>query len=328
MIRAFLYDAAGEDREASLEKGLPHLEEQNLLWIDVVGRDEQELEQLGHLLNLAPPSVIELRASRRMSALSNYGDYVQFDVPAIANQHESKSGPPKVPHTLKLDFIIAKQWLVTVHDEEVSFLTQFREQDRGETLIGNLTPASLAASLLDWHLSSYLIAVERLEAFVDGLDVRMLASRSMRDDLMEHMVSGRRYVSNLRRLLGPQASVFYGLSRPDFSLIAASSASEHFKALERRFERAIDTVEHGRELMQGSFDLFSTRVAETTNVLIRRLTFISLMLGAIGAVAGIFGMNFQTPYTMSGVRGFWIVLGALFFLVAISAAISRLRKWI
>ena len=105
----------------------------------------------------------------------------------------------------------------------------------------------------------------------------MLAGRSIRSDLLDQVVSGRRYVSGLRRTLAPQRSVFYGLSRPDFALVAESSAAVHFKSLEHRFERALDTVEHGRELVQGSFDLYTTRVAETTNLLIRRLTFLSLI---------------------------------------------------
>jgi Mg2+ and Co2+ transporter CorA len=328
MIKAFFYDAEGEDREISLEKKLPQLGEQQLLWVDVIGRDGEELERVGGLFELTSRSVAELRSSRRTVSLNNYGDYFQFDVQSIAHQEESKGTAPKIPRSTRLDFIIGRQWLLTVHENEVAFLTEFREQDRGETLIGNLSSPSLAASLLDWHLTSYLAAIEKLEAFVDALDVRMLAGKSVRDDLLGQLVSGRRYVSSLRRNLAPQRSVFYGLSRPDFSLVATSNAAEHFKSLERRFERALDTVEHGRELTQGSFDLFSTRVAETTNVLIRRLTFLSLMLGAIGAVAGIFGMNFETPYTATGVRGFWFVLGCLGIVVAISAGVSRYRKWI
>src|SRR4029078_6616648 len=114
----------------------------------------------------------------------------------------------------------------------------------------------------------------------------------------------------------------------DFLLVAEADATPHFKLLEHRFERAIDALEHGRELVQRSFDLYATRVAENTNVLVRRITFASIILGAIGAVAGIFGMNFQTPYTASGTVGFWIVFGTLVVLAVGAAAISRLRNWI
>jgi len=327
MMRAFLYDAEGEDCETKLGDRLPQLSPQQLLWIDVEGRDAKNLRRIGEMLRFDPRVASELGSSRWSSTLKNYGEYFHLDVPTI-DQEENKDKKLETPKALRLDFLVSEQWLVTVHQKDVPFLTEFREQDRGETLIGNLSPASLVASLLDWHLSGYLAAIERLENFVDLLDVRMLAGRSIQTSLLDQVVGGRRYVSSLRRTLAPQRSVFYGLSRPDFLLVAESNAAEHFKSLEHRFERALDTVEHGRDLVQGSFDLFTTRVAETTNVLIRRLTFLSLLLGTIGAVAGIFGMNFQTPYTSTGVVGFWLVIIALGILLITAIAVGRFRKWV
>jgi len=327
MIRAFLYDADGEDHETDIRQGLPKLAENQLLWVEIVGRSESEIRQVASVLNLDRESLVELSSPNRISPLKNFGEYVQFDVVAIASD-SGTGGSPKQPETTRLDFLFSKQWLLTVQDQELGFVEQFRAKDRGETLIGNLSPASLAAALLDSHLTAFLASVETFEGFIDGLDVRMLSRRLVREDLLHQLVSGRRFVSGMRRILAPQRSIFYGLSRPDFSLVAESNAASHYLALERRFERALDTIEHARDLVKGSFELFSTRVGETTNVLIRRLTFISLMLGAIGAAAGIFGMNFQTPYTESGVRGFWLVLGCLGLLVVISAAVSIYRKWI
>jgi magnesium transporter len=149
-----------------------------------------------------------------------------------------------------------------------------------------------------------------------------------RDDLLNELVSGRRFISSLRRSLSPQRSIFYGLCRPDIALIADTEALAAYKELERRFERALDSIEHGRDLVQSSFDLFTTRTAETTNVLIRRLTFLSILLGALGGVAGVFGMNFDTPYQKTGLTGFWLVVGGFFLFMVIAAAVGRWRKWI
>ena len=93
----------------------------------------------------------------------------------------------------------------------------------------------------------------------------------------------RRKVSELRHFLSLQRPVFYGLSRPDFTHIVESDAAAHYRSLERRFERAVDAVDHARELVNGSFELFTTRTAEATNDLVRRLTFITVMLGVVGA---------------------------------------------
>jgi magnesium transporter len=328
VITAFLYDAEGEDREVSLLEGLPDLAEQHLLWIDITGREPSELERMQRMLDLDSRTAATLRQKHRTMLLSDYGKYLQFDIACLAITDLADLNIPRVPGSQTIDFVVGEKWFLTVHDEEGFFFKDFREQERGETLIGNLSPAAFVAALLDWHLTVFLDVMTRFQSFVDGLDVRMLSGKPIGNELLAQVVAGRRYVSSLRRMLAPQRTVFYGLSRPDFTLIAASNAVEHFQSLERRFERTLDAIDHGRELMQGSFDLFDTRVAESTNVLIRRLTFVSVMLGVIGAVAGVFGMNFETPYTATGSTGFWIVVGCLGLFIVTSAIFSRWKGWL
>jgi Mg2+ and Co2+ transporter CorA len=330
LISAFLYDAKGDDCAVGLDDAaLPELSDDRLLWLEVTGReDEAELRRLAGLLSLDEHTRRDLTAPFRAHFLANHGAYFHAAVAALGNREDRPGASVKPPKKVRLDLVVGKNWLATIADEKLAFLEAFREQDRGETMIGALSSAALAASILDWHLSRYFEALERLEADVDLLEMRILSGRRIGDSILAEVFAGRRFVAILRRNLGPQRSVFYGLSRPDFSLVADAEAGEHFKALALRFERAIDSIEHARTLVQGSFDLFATRVAESTNTLIRRLTFFSIALGAVGAVAGIFGMNFQTPYTQSGLRGFWMVIGALGIIVVVSAVVSRLRKWI
>ena len=321
-IHAFLYDADGQDREMPLPETLPSLDERQLLWVDAVGRDKAALDRLRRLFDLNAGSARDLAGGGSCPLLNRHGEYFHCALWAIADR------VPAGLKTVRLDMIIGKNWLITVADDPIAFLSEFRDEDRGETLLGALSSASLAAALLDTHLTRFLSGLEEVEGFVDSLDMKILESNPRDNALLGQVLQGRRFIASLRRELAPQRTVFYGLSRPDFSLVADADAGDHFVALERRFERAIDTIEHARELIQGSFDLFTTQLAETTNALIRRLTFLSLALGAIGAVAGIFGMNFQTPYTNSGIFGFWLVIAALGIAVAAAAIVARWRRWI
>jgi len=331
MIRAYLYDAEGKDRELDLSSSpaLPTLESHRLLWLDIFGRDREEVTRVAELVGVDRRVLGEVASPTSSHSPADFDDHFRFAVVALGADAPKRSHDElKIPEKIRLDFVVGENWLVTIAEQELAFLNDFRTQDRGETLIGALSSAALAASLLDWHLTRYLESFERLEAFVDALDVRVLAGRSLDRSLLKRVVSGRRFVASLRRALAPQRSVFYGLSRPDFMLVAKANATVHFQLLQHRFERAIDALEHGRELVQGSFDLYATRVAENTNTLVRRITFASIILGAIGAVAGIFGMNFETPYTASGTTGFWIVVGSLIAFAVGAAVISRLRNWI
>jgi magnesium transporter len=330
MLTAFLYDADGEDREVTLDEAcVRELGERNLLWVDVLERNKAELERLASLFSLDARSVPELLATQHDLYLDNYGEYIQFDVIALkgsqSGEHERALAER---HPVHLEFLIGPRWIITVHDEELDFLVAFRDQAKGETLTGALNPPALAASLLDWHLTAYFEALAGLESFIDKMDEGMLSRSSPSKRLLAGVVHLRRRISHLRKLLAAQRPVFYGLSRPDLPLVADTDAAPHYRALERRFERAVDAVDHARELVHGSFDLFTTRTAEQTNELVRRLTFITMLLGVVGAIAGIFGMNFETPYVQAGVLGFWIVVGVIGTLVVAAVLLARWRHWI
>jgi Mg2+ and Co2+ transporter CorA len=329
VIRAFLYDAKGEDREIDLKgSARPKLDKNQLLWLQAIGRDEGDIRKLESLFGLKRQAVADLLAPAKTSLLNNYGEYFHCTVISAGDDEATETSLPFSFRGIRLDFLVGREWLVTIADEELPFLTEFQKQDRSDTLIGVLSSASLAASLLDWHLTTFLARLERLEHFLDGLDVRLLAGAPINGGRLKEIVAARRYIAHLRRNLAPQRAVFYGLSRPDFALVAASDAVEPFQALERRFERALGYIEHGHELVRGSFELLTARLTESTNILIRRLTFLSIMLGIIGAVAGIFGMNFETDYTKTGEVGFWIVIGTLMTIVTLSLVVSRLKRWI
>jgi Mg2+ and Co2+ transporter CorA len=283
VIQAFLYNADGHDQEVDLdEQCLVDLDERTLLWVDVDDRDRDEVEQLARLFNLDRGSGRELLNPQEVPYIDNYGEYFQFDVIGLS-PGENSNGDRALTKwfPVHLDFLVGARWIITVHERELPFLQAFRDQGKGETIIGALSPPALAASLLDWHLSAYFEAVSELEEFLDRLDEAMLA-HSARRSLLAGVVGMRRKVSQLRHFLNQQRPVFYGLSRPDFAQIFEADAAAHYQSLERRFERAVDAVDHARELVNGSFELFTTRTAEATNILVRRLTFVTVMLGVVG----------------------------------------------
>ncbi|HEY0164316.1 MAG TPA: CorA family divalent cation transporter, partial [Sphingomicrobium sp.] len=105
-------------------------------------------------------------------------------------------------------------------------------------------------------------------------------------------------------------------------------AAPHFQVLASRFERAIDEVEHTRDLVTGSFELFSSRTGQQTNELVKVLTYLTAVIGFCAAVAGVFGMNFETGFFKSGDFGFYFTIGMLFAIIIVSAVIARWRKWL
>ena len=331
-ISSYLYDAKGRDQKVKLTaQALKQIGKQRLLWIDVDSRDPAELKTVAKYTGLADDALSNL-IEPRGARLHNYGNHIHLAVetaPAIIDLEAfalKPGGSPTTPH-MRLDFIISKDWLLTVHNGPIEFIRAFRAEDRAETAIGSLTTHDFAASLLDLHLEAYFQEIARIEGLIDKLDEQALTRPSSRT-LLGRMVSLRRRVSRLRTLLSAQRPVFYGLSRPDLQIVAEAGASPHFQVLAGRFERAIDEVEHTRDLIVGSFELFSSRTGQQTNELVKVLTFLTAVIGFCAAVAGVFGMNFETGFFKSGDFGFYFTIALLCAIIIVSAIIARWQRWL
>jgi magnesium transporter len=321
-LQAYLYNADGTDQEVEFdEKLVKKLTDRQLLWVDISGREEKEVESVAAVFKFNKQSVRNLLNPVDRPRLDIYGDY--FQVYAIALEQEKKKHYEPVP----LDLFCGQNYVVTAHPEDIEFLEDFKNQIKGDTKLGMLTAESLVASLLEWHITSYFRVLEKLEIEVDKLDEKILKSSPERSFLPE-LLKLRNRVSRLRRLLAPHRDVFYALSRPDFVLLAESESAPHFKTLNDRFERAMDSIETARDLVISSFDLLTTRTAEYTNDVMKVLTFGTLILGATGLIAGILGMNFEMEFFKSGSAGFWSVIGGMVFLVAGSIVFAKLKGWL
>ena len=216
---------------------------------------------------------------------------------------------------------------MTVHADELKFLQDFDDRVRADSGLGALDSASFLAALLDWHINSYFRVLETFEQAVDDLDEEVLLHPNDRE-FLEDLVDLRRRVGQLRRVLAPHREVFSGLARPDFQGLASTDAGPQFRALDDRFERAMDAAENARDLVLGSFDLYMAGTGRKTNDAVQLLTIVTVSLGIIGAVAGVMGTNFNVAFYKAGVKGFIYMLLGMGVLIASVLLVARRRKWI
>lgn len=333
MTTAYLYDAEGSDGEVELTReAIAALCEHHLLWIDIDLADEGQLDEVAGLLALDPTSVERVRRERVRPRLDNYGGYYQFTIyadpgGALQRSKDSAGDRRHGAGALKVDVLVGERWIVTAHPGEVRFLQSYRAQDKADTMLGAMSPQALAASLLDWHLEGYFDAVAEIEENVDRLEEQILVKPNGSMTL-GRMTALKRQVSRLRALLASQRSIFYGLARPDFLLVAESPAAPHYATLVGRYERAVDEVEHLHDLVVGGYELFTSRTTQQTNDLVKALTFLTVVIGLCAAVAGIFGMNFQAEVLQTGNRGFYGIVIAQGVALLAAAAYVRWQRWL
>ncbi|GAA5514098.1 cobalt/magnesium transport protein CorA [Deinococcus carri] len=316
-----LFDAGGEDREVQLSAGLvAGLGEDQLLWVDVPGQRAGELKSVAELLGLDQRAVQDLADPAPQPRVDSYGETFRVDVRAVREQNGRLHGD-------ELNIVVGPNYLLTVHPENVGFVEEFAQQQRGNGQVGRLKAEAFLAALLNWHLNSFLHEAETLEGRLDRLDEAILRQPSGREFLSD-LVQARRRVSELRRLLAEHRDVYSTLSRPDFKALADPEAAAYFDALEERFERAVTSVEGVREAVLGSFDLYMSSLGQRTNDTMRVLTIATVLMGLWALVAGVFGMNFDSTFQKTGWHGFEVVLVLLVLISALLLWFSRKRRWL
>lgn len=310
MIRAVLYNAAGHDEDIQIaDVNTKSLGKNQLLWID------GGLEEL-RTLEAIPKEIGDVIATDMGGVSLEILDPVyRFTVPMLKERINGKTHP--------IVFMVGKSWLVTICENRPAFMDTFVDTDRGESLNGRMTPSALAVALFSELLDTYRTALSQVDNRIDGLDDEILTSREKRPPL-DTLAKLRRQVSGLRSALDEVGNTIHALTRPDFFAHIDPADQSYFEGLSQSYARLQDAVARARETIIGSFDLYTTRVAQDTNQLVKALTITTVVTGVIGAVAGIFGMNFDTPFAHTGVAGF---IDVTLLMVAASVGIVGVAAW-
>jgi Mg2+ and Co2+ transporter CorA len=316
-LDAFLYDAKRTDGSVSLrDVDVKRLNAQQLLWIDVAG--DQDVAETAASLELAAETIQVIREPATEPALFVHADYVHVVVLTPGTM---------VDGAAVLHCLVGANWVLTVHPEAVDFLGRFDERIRGDSDLGKLDGHGFLAAILQEHVTSYLVELRPIEAELDRIDLRSMTGRIDEDALLHELVATRLRLAKLRRMLEPHRELFALLARSEFAVLSGSHAASDFEALSELLERALQAMDATREMIAGSFEIYTTWTAHGTNKVIKRLTVVSVALLPPTLLAGVMGMN-SLPGTFVTGTAFWISLVAIAALPLTVVTLARLQRLI
>jgi Mg2+ and Co2+ transporter CorA len=287
-----------------------------LLWVDVIGPDDEELSIVQEALSLGDVTVDALRAGADRPDAFVLPDGVQVIVRTPGDELDDDPG--------SLQILMGAEWVVTCHEAPIAFLEEHRQRVRDEREVGLLTPVQFLAAVLDWQVDAFFRVAEQLEREVDRLDDAALRTEG---DLLQRLVQMRRRIARARALLTSHREVFAELRRPDFMPDVEPGEAELLVAVAERLDRAAEAVGHAREMLIGTFDVHMTRTAQRTNDIVRVLTWASVILLPASLLAGIMGMNFRLGF-FEDPNMFWAVIGFMLTVAVVTLGFARWRGWL
>ena len=288
---------------------------------DLARPSEEDCRELADELELSSSSAELLASGEGGPYFGDFGAYIHVTAYA-PSRGEREQGLERI------ECLVGERWVVTIHDEPVPVLDDFRERAAGSGDTGRLDGLEFLADLLEWVLTGYLDAFEEVELALEDFDSRaMKAGVDKPEDQIRQLVEIRQEIGRLRRALVSHRATFLELARPELDAISSSRSAARFAALHSRLEDAVQAARDSRDSVVGSFDVLIARSEQRTNEIVKVLTLASALLLPGTLIAGIFGMNFKLGVFESNAY-FWVVLALMAAIAATTLTVARARRWI
>lgn len=323
MLSAYLFDERRSQRVDGWADVLEDLGESQVLWLDLVEPSREEQREVREALGLDETDDGLFSEKDAEPAFGQGPGYLR--VTAIA---AGDPGGDAAPVAITLRCLVGKNWVVTAHDREVAVIEEFREHAEGEGEIGALDAPSFLADLLEWVVTSYLRAFDKIEAGLEDFDVRVLrGAQQDAERQIGELVEARRRVGELRRSLAPHREVFAALSGSAFDPVSTEKSGKRFGELAAKTETALASARDAKDAVIGSFSVVIARTEHRTNEIMKVLTVASILLLPGALIAGVMGMNFK-PNLFQHAALFWVVIGVIVLIAMVTLAAARVRRWI
>ncbi len=316
---------------------------QGLFFINVAKPTDFEIKFLKNTYDFDPLNLEDILHKTQIPKIENHKKYdllvLRFPIfsenmPENSHQHEVH---PHIPyeHSKKrrlmssyVNFFISKEYIVVLHAGElpqidhVFSLCQETLHNRTEYM-GKGT-AFLAYIIIDALVDNCFPVINEFTAEIDRVD-KELGDKQSRKTLED--------ISTIRRNL----VVFHTMIKPIIPLFKELEDGKHtelngsmqpfWSNILDHLRKIWDRVEDSRELIEGISDSNESFIMTQTNLTIRVLTVITVIILPLQVLGGFYGMNVEgLPFT-KGPWSFEIHVGMVLVVVATLMTIFKLKRW-
>ena len=318
MIRSYLANPDG-----TIDCGLStarirqaRADDQSLLWVDIEGPEDTEVELLLEVFDLHPLTVEDCIMPNVRPKLEEFERYL-FVVLQGLTRHDGKLKP------VELDVCLGKNFLITIRSERIKSVEDDCARVEKKSPIFRRGSDFLFYAITDSLIDSYFPILDEVEARVDELETRLLT------DSTEHTLRELFHVYNelmmLRRALAPHREILSRLNRGDLPFITAANAL-YFRDIYDHLLRMSDLVDACREVTTMSLEAYATIVSNRLNEIMKTMTAFATLSLPLVIVTGIYGMNFGEHPELAAMRGLFHLL-SLTMLGSIPMMLFFFRKY-
>ncbi len=292
-----------------------------MLWVDLADPTLEEgllLAQVFHFHELAIEDALAAQHHPKIEAYETYVYMILHGIDFNASRHQFA--------THDTDFFIGANYLVTVHGGKTRSIPHVLSLCDKTGHIMREGPIAVMHRIVETMVGHYRPEVEKLAEHLDRIERKVF----QRPD-PEHMrviLSLKRDVASLRRVVQPQRDVVSRLARRELPLVN-EQMGYRFRDVYDSLVRLSEESVYFQDRITGLLDAHLSSLSNRLNGVMKVLTLIATIFMPMTVLTGLFGMNMPLPQLPGGddVQFYW-VLGMLAAVTGGMYAFYRSSKWL
>ncbi|OGX29489.1 MAG: magnesium and cobalt transport protein CorA [Omnitrophica WOR_2 bacterium RIFCSPLOWO2_12_FULL_51_24] len=313
--------------EGKLRKDIPVEEfrqalsvENSLLWVDMEALEDSDIETLMDVFGLHPLTIEDCIMVNARPKVEDFQSYLFLVIQGVKAAIDTK----KI-EIFEVDFCLGKNYLITVHTDQVNPITLNLERvDKGSPVIARGSDF-LMCSILESLADSYYPIVDQFDKRVDDMEAELFKDPTTKT--FNQIYRLKNDTMFLRRSIGPQVDIFSVLTRGDFPLIRQANYV-YFRNVYDHLVRINDIVGTSRDIVTGALEAYVSIVSNKLNEVIKVLTLLATVMMPFVVIPGIYGMNLKFLPFSQHESGLWFILAFTALLTVLTVLYLKKKNWL
>jgi magnesium transporter len=274
------------------------------VWVDLSNPSDDEAKILSDVFHFHELAIEDALREIQTPKIESYESYLYLILHGIdfeAAHHRFA--------THEVDIFLSAQYLVTVHDEFSRSVAHLLDVCPRNDFVLAEGPAALLHRIVDSMVDNYRPEVDKLENRLDSVEAAVFDRPQ--PGQVRSILSLKRDVSSLRRVVTPQRDVVGRLARREFAMIAESLAYR-FRDVYDHLVRIVENANLFHDRVTALLDAHLSFTSNRLNEVMKTLTIISTIFLPLTVLTGMFGMNVNLLRFPGGDNAqFWWIFGVM-----------------
>ncbi|MDD3928115.1 MAG: magnesium/cobalt transporter CorA [bacterium] len=313
------------DKQGNLREDLPLSEisdlisiEGNLVWLDILRPTEDDYVMLQEEFGFHPLAIEDTKSEEQRPKLDDYEDHL-FIISKYAFRNGDEIG------VTSLAIFVGPRYLVTVHQKRVTAVEHVIARWERYSEMRAEGVAYLLYALLDSMLQNYFPLLDEIDEKMDDIEDRVLGGQGR--DVMDDIFKTKKKMLILRRAVSPLRDVVMSLIRTEETFLSSKSRI-YFSDVYDHIIHITDTLDLHRDLVSGVMDAYLSTISNRLNDIMKVLTSMATILGALTFVSSVYGMNFRYMPELFWRYGYFYVIGFMGVIAVLLAYYFRRKGWL